>query len=150
MRKFKKYILPSIGIVLVSVVGSLFTNSGMDWFKMLNKPSEWIPSFVIPVMWTIIYLLYWIFMISNDYYLYPMITNLLVFNGFLNVVWCFIYFVINSLLGGVVVIIFNLIASIFLVIEIKKVYKVWGSILFIYPLWLSIATILNVTTFILN
>ena len=58
MRKFKKYILPSIGIVLVSVVGSLFTNSGMDWFKMLNKPSEWIPSFVIPVMWTIIYLLY--------------------------------------------------------------------------------------------
>ena len=43
-------------IVLVAVLGSVFVNLGMDWFDGLTKPSQWIPNWVIPVVWTIIYI----------------------------------------------------------------------------------------------
>ena len=150
MRNIKKYVIPTIFILVVAGLGSLFTNSGMDWFDSLEKPSEWLPNITIPIICTIIYLLFWIFCISNDYYLYPKLTNLLVINGFINVLWCLIYFVINTLLGGLIVIILNLITSILVIVEMSKYYKLWASILLVYPIWLSIAFTLNLTTYILN
>ena len=42
-------------IIIVAVLGSIFVNLGMDWFNSLNKPSQWIPNWVIPVVWSIIY-----------------------------------------------------------------------------------------------
>ena len=150
MKKIKKYIIPTVCIVMVALIGSLFTYSGMDWYETLVKPKEWVMSFVIPIMWTIIYSLFWLYMITSNYYLYPKIKNLLVINGFLNIFWCFIYFVINSLLGGIIVIILNLITSILLIVEISKIYKIWVYLLMIYPIWLCIATVLNIAVFILN
>ena len=105
MRNVKRYVIPTIFVLVVAGMGTLFTNSGMEWFDTLKRPSEWLPDFVIPIVWTIIYLSFWIFTITNDYYLYPRLTNLLVINGFVNVLWCLIYFVINSLLGGLIVIV---------------------------------------------
>ena len=46
------------GVVLVAALGTLFTQLGMGWFDGLIKPKEWIPSFVIPIVWTVIYLLF--------------------------------------------------------------------------------------------
>lgn len=150
MRNVKRYVIPTIFVLVVAGMGTLFTNSGMEWFDTLKRPSEWLPDFVIPIVWTIIYLSFWIFTITNDYYLYPRLTNLLIVNGFINVLWCLIYFVINSLLGGLIVIILNLVTSILLLIEISKYYKTWSMFLLIYPTWLLIATTLNLTIFVLN
>ena len=43
-------------IILVAVLGSVFVNLGTDWFNGLIKPTQWIPNWVIPVVWTIIYI----------------------------------------------------------------------------------------------
>ena len=44
-------------IFLVAVLGSIFVNIGMDWFDTLLKPSQWIPNWVIPIVWTVIYVI---------------------------------------------------------------------------------------------
>ena len=49
-------ILIWVSIIIVAILGSIFVNLGMDWFNSLEKPSEWIPNIVIPIVWTIIYL----------------------------------------------------------------------------------------------
>lgn len=43
-------------IVAVAGLGSFFVNLGMEWYTKLNTPSQWIPSFVIPIVWTIVYI----------------------------------------------------------------------------------------------
>ncbi|MBO5910229.1 MAG: tryptophan-rich sensory protein, partial [Clostridia bacterium] len=64
-------IIFSIGaVVLVAVLGSVFVNMGMDWFDGLIKPSEWVPNILIPIIWTIIYIafaIYLYFAIKNDH-----------------------------------------------------------------------------------
>lgn len=150
MEKLKRYLPSLVFILVVALIGLLFTNSGMNWFDKLNKPTEWIPVIVIPIMWTIIYSLFYIYTIARDYYNNSKLTTLLIINGLLNILWCLMYFVINTLLGGLIVIVLNLIASILVIVEISKEDKLFGYILMIYPLWLSVATSLNIATWILN
>lgn len=150
MKKIKKYIPSLVVIIIIALVGTLFTYSGMKWFDSLNKPQEWIPNIVIPVMWTVIYSLFYIYTIKSNYYENTKLVNLLLINGILNVLWCLVYFVINSLLGGLIVIILNLIASIVLIVEIMKRNQKFGYVLMLYPLWLSVASTLNLATWILN
>ena len=146
-------IILSIGaVVLVAVLGSIFVNLGMDWFDTLVKPSEWIPNIVIPIVWTVIY-------ISFSIYLYFAIKNetldreliwLLIINGLLNVVWCLVFFALNSLLWGLIVIVLNLIVGAVMITIMHKRDMFFSYVLTIYPLWLSIATCLNLACWILN
>lgn len=150
MNKIKKYVPSLVFVLFVAVVGSIFTYSGMDWYDNINKPTEWLPVIIIPIMWTIIYSLFYIYTIAREYYKNTKLTNLLIINGVLNLLWCLMYFVINTLLGGLIVIILNLIASILVIVEIMKEDKLYGYLLMVYPLWLSVATTLNLATWILN
>ena len=151
-NKIKNTIISTAFIIMVAVLGSIFVNLGMQWFNELTKPNEWIPNIVIPIVWTIIYVA---FAIIN--YLWIKKTDipkhtivLMVINGILNILWCLVFFTLNNLLLGNIVIIFNLIASIVLIISILKTQKIYGLILTIYPIWLSIATTLNLAVWILN
>lgn len=148
MRRIKKYVLPLLFIIFVAGVGYLFTSYGMTWYKTLKKPTEWLGSMVFVVVWSTIYSLFYIYCIRNEYN--NKTLNLLLINGILNVLWCLMYFVINTLLGGLIVIIVNLFLAVYLVFEIYKYNKLYGYILCVYPLWIAIATTLNLATFILN
>ena len=147
-----KYGIPILSVILVALLGSIFTNMGLDWYETLARPSEWIFSSIIPIMWSIIYTLftiYLLYLVHKDK-LKKKQFILLVINGFLNVLWCLTYFTLESLLGGQIVIVINLIFSILLIKEVYKTNKVWGYILGIYSIWLSIATCLNLAIWILN
>ena len=52
-----KRIIFGLAIVVVAVVGGIFTNTGTEWYATLVKPSEWPPSFLFPVVWSTIYIL---------------------------------------------------------------------------------------------
>ena len=146
------YVVGISSVLLVALLGWVFVDMGMDWFNGLNKPSEWIPNAVIPIIWTIIYsvfILYIIHLVRKEKD-NKRIVILLIVNGILNVLWCLIYFALNSLLGGQIVIILNLIASVLLLREICKTSELYSYILTIYPVWLSFATCLNLAAWILN
>lgn len=146
------YVVGVSSVLLVALLGWVFVDMGMDWFNGLNKPSEWIPNSVIPIVWTIIYsvfILYIIHLVRKEKD-NKRIIILLIVNGILNVLWCLIYFALNSLLGGQIVIILNLIASVLLLREICKTSELYSYILTVYPIWLSFATCLNLAVWILN
>ncbi len=44
-----KYFITTAAVVLVAALGSLFTQFGMSWYDGLIKPTQWIPSFIIPI-----------------------------------------------------------------------------------------------------
>ena len=150
--KTLKIIFAIAGIIIVAVLGSVFVAMGMDWFNLLIKPSQWIPNIVIPIVWTVIY-------VAFAVYLYFAIKNnrldnetsiLLIVNGILNVLWCLVFFTLNSLLFGLIVIVVNLIFAIILIMTMHKKDMFFSYFLTIYPIWLSIATCLNLACWILN
>lgn len=151
-KKTLKIIISSVFILLVAILGSIFVNLGMDFFALLQKPSEWIPNFIIPIMWTIIYVSFAVlnfFWIKNGEIPLKIII-LMIINGVFNVLWCLVFFTLNQLLLGNIVIIANLILGYVLVINILKEKPLYGYILSIYPIWLSLATTLNTAVWILN
>ena len=139
-------------VIVVAVLGTIFVNIGMPWFESLAKPSQWIPNFVIPLVWTVIYFLFAIvlFLWQGNEPLELHTFVLLVANGALNVLWCFVFFALKLTFLGNIVIIFNLIAGFLLVSNTFKTNKLFGYALAIYPVWLSIATTLNLAIWILN
>ena len=148
----KKIIIAFVAIIAVAALGSVFVNLGMDWFDSLNKPSQWVPNIVIPIVWTVIYLAFAVAIFiwyKNDDVPTSTVT-LLIINGVLNVLWCLTFFTLKQLLIGNIVILINLIAGFVLIANIYNNKKLFGYVLSIYPVWLSIATTLNLALWILN
>lgn len=139
-------------ILVVAVLGSIFVNLGMDWYATLNKPSEWVPNVLIPIMWTIIYITFAI--ILSIWEIKGEIPNkiiaLLIVNGILNILWCLFFFTLNLTLIGNISIILLLISSIILFNEMLKLKPLYAYICAIYPIWVCIATTLNTAIWILN
>ena len=150
--KTRNIIFIVTGILLVAGLGTLFVNLGMDWFNALEKPSQWIPNVVIPIVWTIIYVLFGIILIMwNKKGDIPKdVVVWLLINGILNILWCLLFFTLNLTFIGNITIILNLIAGIVLFLKIYKTQPVYATILGVYPIWLSIATTLNLALWILN
>ena len=139
-------------VVVVAVLGSIFVGIGMPWFQSLAKPSQWIANIVIPIVWTIVYSLFALvlFLWQGKEPLQLSTFVLLVANGVLNVLWCLVFFALKLTFLGNIVIILNLIAAFLLVYSIFKTNKIFAYMLAIYPIWLSIATTLNLAVWILN
>ena len=148
----KKIIISFAVIISVAVLGSVFVNLGMEWFNSLRKPTQWVPNIVIPIVWTIIYSAFAVinfFWIKDDGIPKSTVV-LMIVNAVLNVLWCLTFFTLNLLLIGNIVILLNLIAGFVLIVNILKSKKLYSYILSIYPIWLSIATTLNLALWILN
>ena len=149
---FVNILIAFVPIVVVAVVGTLFVNNGMDWMTNLNKPSEWVPNFLIPIVWSVIYLstaiIIYLWIRKNDM---PVnIAILFLVNGILNILWCLLFFQLHLIFVGLVAIILNLIFAILLWVSVYRTKKIFAYILAIYPVWLCIATTLNLALWILN
>ena len=147
-----KIIISFVVIVLVAVLGSIFVQLGMDWFNALIKPTQWIPNFVIPIVWSVVYITFavinFIWFKNDDIPISTIVLMLI--NGVLNVLWCLTFFTLKQLFLGNIVILINLIAGFVLIVNIFKYKPIFSYILSIYPIWLSIATTLNLALWILN
>lgn len=139
-------------IAVVAGIGTLFVNLGIDWFNALTKPTQWIPNVVIPIVWMVVYLAFLIILLiwQNSGKIPLQTIILLALNGVLNVLWCLLFFTLNLTFVGNIVIVINLIAGFWLIFDIAKTKKLYSLILLIYPIWLSLATTLNLALWILN
>ena len=151
-NKTKNIIFSFIFLALVAGLGSLFVFLGMSWFNALTKPSQWIPNVVIPIVWTVIYSLFAVvcFLWIRKDGIPKRVVVLMIINGIFNVLWCLTFFALKLLFVGNIVIILNLILAYLLIAEILKDNKIYGYLLAIYPIWISIATTLNLALWILN
>lgn len=145
-------IITLVAVFLVAGLGSLFVNMGLEWLEGLNKPSEWIPNFVIPIVWTIIYLSFAIIfsILLKQKLVSKKLIILSIVNGILNILWCLVFFTLNQLLLGNILIILNAFFGVLLLLEMIKTSKLYVNLLWIYPFWLFVATTLNLSLWILS
>ena len=151
-RKIIDWSIIIASIILVAGLGSLFVSLGMDFFNNLKTPSQFIPNFIIPIVWSVIYIIFAILLClyTNKNNLSKKTIILLIINGIFNILWCLIFFTLNQTFLGLVIIIILAILSFLLVFDLKNISNLYYYITLIYPTWVSIATFLNSALWILN
>ncbi len=40
----KSSVISTVSIIIIAVLGAIFTHLGMQWYEGLTKPTQWIPS----------------------------------------------------------------------------------------------------------
>lgn len=145
----------SIGICLGSgIIGSLFTTPAIStWYVTLNKPFFSPPNWIFAPVWTILYILMGISLYlvwtSRGKIKQNALSIFFVQLG-LNVLWSIIFFGLKNPIFAFVDIV-ALWIGIFLTIKsFTKINKLAGNLLIPYLLWVSFATLLNLSIVILN
>lgn len=137
--------------LFVAYVGSYFTKIDI-WYYSINKPFFTPPNWFFPIIWSIIYILMGIslsiILISDS--AKKEALALFSLQLLLNVAWSYTFFTLHELFGSIIIIIalwFAIIATIF---EFEKISKNASRLLYLYLVWVSIATILNISILLLN
>lgn len=140
---------------MVAFLGKFLTNQGMSWYNKLNLPSFTPSGEFIGLIWTIIFILttisalifYNTFKHNQNF---NRILTLFILNAFLNVFWTYLFFYKNLILFSLIEMIFLEISIILLIFFMWKKSRFVSSLLFLYALWVLIATYLTVNIYLLN
>lgn len=149
------YLLIPLVTVFVAVTGSYFTNLGMDWYATLTLPA-WTPSWwFIGMVWTVIFLLstlsallFWN-SVKYDHY-FTSIVLLFIANVLFNMLRSWLFFVEHMVFISVIEMVVLFIITIMLIIIMRRKHKLASILLWIYPLWVAIATYFAYSVWILN
>lgn len=101
-----------------------------------------IPSWIFPVVWTILYILMGI----SSYIVYQKnkeIPKIYIIQLLVNLFWSFIFFVFKQKISAFILIIILIVLVILMIIEFLKKDKVAGYLQIPYLIWLFIAAYLN-------
>ncbi|OEC86866.1 MULTISPECIES: TspO/MBR family protein [Methanobacterium] len=161
MESFKKSeilkLVVSILIPLIAgFIGSIATFSSIPtWYASLVKPAWAPPNWVFAPVWTTLFILMGIalFLVwrqglwRKDV---KIAVSIFAVQLVLNVLWSIIFFGLQSLLGGLIEIVFLWIAILATIITFYRISKPAGILLLPYIIWVTIASYLTYTVYILN
>lgn len=126
----------------------------MNWFEILNKPFLNPPDWLFAPVWIILYI-----MMAGSLFLfigdgmrkekYLPLTFFLIQLA-LNLAWSPVFFGMQNILGGFIIIVFMYIFLLLTIITFFKYSKVASLLLIPYLLWLSFAAYLNFAFLVLN
>jgi len=158
-RKLKdifKLLISIVACQCAGLIGSLATVTAIPtWYATLDKPPFTPPNWLFAPAWITLYLLMGIsaFIVwRKGLDSQPIRVALMVFLAqlILNALWSVVFFGLQSPLYGVVVIIALWIAILFTILNFYKISTAAAIILLPYILWVSFATVLNISIWILN
>ena len=147
----------SLAITLgIGVVASLFTRPEIKtWYVSLSKPGFTPPNWAFPVAWTTLYIL-----IATAAYLawkrrdgsqkFRITAITYAAQLLLNFSWSIVFFGMHQILGGLVNIVLLLVLIILNIAWFAKFSKTAAWLLLPYLLWVSYATALNATIYMMN
>ncbi|MGK7394179.1 MAG: TspO/MBR family protein [Candidatus Cyclobacteriaceae bacterium M3_2C_046] len=141
---------------LAGLIGSVFTLSSVNsWYANLEKPAFTPPNWLFGPVWTLLYLLMGIaaYLVWQKKIIHvPVKKALILFliQLFLNALWSFAFFGLKSPLAGLIVIALLLIFLILTILQFFMISKPAGWLLIPYLLWVSYASALNLSIYILN
>ena len=151
-----KRFLISIAIPLITGgLSALITSGNMDLYSQINQPPLAPPSWVFPVVWTILYSLMGIslYLVWNSNASYSDKRRAYIFFGaqlFLNFIWSPIFFGMQQFLLAFIVLIFMWIFTLGMILSFYKISKPAGLLQIPYLLWLTFAGYLNFAIYLLN
>jgi len=133
------------------LIGSVFTFPAIStWYKFLNKPSFSPPNFLFGPAWITLY-----FLMGISLYLIwrKKNKNALVFfwiHLFFNATWSVMFFGLRSPLLGLINILILWVLIVVVIHKFWKINKTAGILLLPYLAWVSFATYLNYSIWLLN
>jgi len=153
--KTKDYLFLIGALVLVFVVefiAGLFTGvSVKSWYLTLNRPAWTPPAWIFGPVWTLLYIM----MAVSLYLVWRKGGNFAAYffwglQLFLNFIWSFLFFTMQSPLLGLIDIILLWSALLITLILFSRI-SVWAAILLLpYLAWVSYALALNAAIWVLN
>lgn len=140
-------LLPIVGGALVGLIISGYMNYG-DIIKPPLSP----PSYIFPIVWTILYILMGIsyFIATKDKENDKELNQIYILQLLVNFFWPIIFFVLKMYFTAFFWIILLLILVIIMIKELLKNNKISGCLQIPYLIWLLFATYLNIGIFLLN
>ena len=140
-------LLPIVGGALVGLIISGYMNYG-DMVKPPLSP----PSYIFPIVWTILYILMGIsyFIATKDKENDKELNQIYILHLLVNFFWPIIFFVLRMYFTTFFWIILLLILVIYMIKELLKNNKISGYLQIPYFIWLLFATYLNIGIFLLN
>ncbi|MES2062705.1 MAG: TspO/MBR family protein [Bacteroidota bacterium] len=147
----------SLAITLtIGVVASIFTRPEITgWYSTLNKPPFTPPNWLFPVAWTIIYIMiataaYMVWKLRDTSATYQTAVIIYVVQLALNFSWSIVFFGLHQILYALIIIVALLVAIILNISWFNRFRKTAAWLLIPYLLWVSYATLLNISICILN
>ena len=155
MKNTFKLIISVLIPLIIGFLGSFFTASSVDsWYTTINKPSFNPPGWIFAPVWTTLYIL-----IGLSFYLVwkkifgeerKKVIIVYSMQLLLNLLWSVLFFGLRSPLLGLIDIIILIAFIIANTIIFYKISKTAGYLLIPYLLWVSFASVLNFSIFLLN
>jgi len=153
----KKKLLISLLICFVAEgIGGLFTGQSVGtWYPALQKPFFTPPGWIFGPVWTILYLMMGVsfYSVWNKEPSGVQVRPALALFGvqlLLNVAWSAVFFGMQSILGGLMVIIALWSALALTMNRFRQISQFAAGMLLPYLAWVSFAAILNFTIWRLN
>jgi benzodiazapine receptor len=156
LKDISKLAISIVACLAAGAIGSIFTRDAIpSWYTTLTKPSFNPPNWVFGPVWTFLYVLMGIaaFLVwrkgtGNTKIRIALIVFLvqLVLNAF----WSVAFFGLESPLYGLIVISILWVAILATVVLFFRISRVASILMWPYLLWVSFATVLNSSIFLLN
>jgi tryptophan-rich sensory protein len=155
MNKSLKLSLCILVPLLVGSISGYFTSTSITtWYVTLNKPSFNPPNYLFGPVWTTLYILMGIslFLVLNKAKDLEKSKIIFVFSIqlILNFLWSFLFFKFQQLGLALAEILLMWCSILFMIIIFYKTNKLAALINIPYLLWVSFATILTYSIYILN
>ena len=146
-----RFIVSIFVCLAAGLVGSIFTTPAIPgWYATLQKPSFSPPNFLFAPVWTTLYILMGISLAlilnkKNKTAIIFFVVQLV-----LNSLWSILFFGLKSPKLAFVEIIFLWLAILITILKFFKISKLAGWLFVPYLLWVSYASVLNLTIVKLN
>lgn len=160
-EKIKPFVLPVVIGVLIclaaGLLGSMVTMPAVEsmWFIDLNKPVFQPPNWLFAPVWTILYILMGVaagivYVEGKNKMEGKTALILFAVQLVLNILWSFMFFGVHTLLGASVNIVLLWGTLLATIIYFFKLNRAAGWMMIPYILWVTFATILTITLFVMN
>lgn len=150
------YFLLSIIITMgTGFISGILTKNSMDYYKELKKPIFSLPSFIFPIVWTILYFLmgvalYRVLKLRNEGKNVNKALWLFFIQLFLNFLWPIIFFKKRLIFIAFLELVLLILFILFTIIAFYKKDKKAACLLIPYILWCIFAAVLNFYIWFLN
>ena len=150
-----KFLISILLPLSLGAIAGMFTSQSVpEWYATLNRPSFNPPNWIFGPVWTTLYIIMGIsfFLIWKQEASKVRNRAILIFllQLMLNFAWSFIFFYFNMIGLALVEIILLWISIVMMLVVFYKIKPIASYINIPYLLWVTFATVLNASYYILN
>jgi translocator protein len=155
MKKLPLLLVCLILTLSAGFIAGMATSGSIDgWYTTINKPSFNPPNYLFGPVWTSLYLLMgislYLIIISAPQKEKRKALVLFVIQLVLNFLWSFIFFRFNHLLFASIEIVLMWVFIILMIIQFRKINTIAAWLNIPYLAWVSFASVLTLTIYVIN